>query len=1157
MEVFNEFIKYLKREIREKERCRKMFSVLLYEWFGYLNRKKDLLKYLDQALFENNIIVYTRAYNIKKRKENWTWSDLLGTNAYVNFVFDTKANRKKINKENLIKMKVVNEPIPTEKLFVQYASKAKEILICAAYVDEAMAKLLAEIAKKNKTAVRFVADFNFNSNLYNKGRIRSTIEAVGIFRTISGGMDESGIMHQKLYVFYLPDNQVAVFNTSGNFTAAAWKSGNDESPVTIQEGTMDDTQLAVMVNAAEKTWSKSEKSINMNLFKSGDKVSHPNFGIGEIFRLDGNAATVVFNGNNLQTVRTEDLQLIVDPLQMITEGAQGTRDGIHRTKAKFLAHYIYAQNSLTNEFYDFRIRPVPHQLLALKKAITSPHGGNLLFADDVGLGKTIEAGLVIQSVIRRIGDAARVLIMTPAGLRWQWYDEMREKFGLDFKVWKWQTVGGAEAFSGSFHGEKRLIASYHGMITGTMEEGILRMMESYDLVVIDECHKFSNERTQWWQLTRDLRENMKIGQLLLLSATPHSGDRYRFLNLLHLLDRDTFPKGNNTQDSLKKLEERSYVESYVYRNDKLSVTDFDKKPLFMNVKSKSIDVQLTEEEKGFCDLVVEYILALEAAKKELDSSTQTQVGFVISIYRKMLASSWKNVFRSMQARYHYLLQNIMEEDEYGELFDKEEETDEREEREIRNLIKKMSSDKIISNELDYLSRIVKAGKELDSKNIDTKIKHLLEIVNSSEFSGEKFIIFTQYIKTLEVIKEAIGGYEYTAEIQGSIDIEGRKNQVEKFQNRVRFMICTEAGGEGINLQFANNVINFDMPWNPARLQQRIGRVWRYGQQKEVNCFNFYVTNSISDQRVLETLNSKIHEIVRNFFIPLEFNGVSEELHEALIYDTTMRVLGKVQEEGETIESIMGILDEELRKQRMEAAERRIKEALDYVQLEQKDLAPQIGMQLDEISNFYAPRTVNFLEQFAESVAKAFGGDLKSHSDETYEFMNLNFSEIGLSSSLYQNKRYVFEHGKAGKSENGQVFYFGFGDDFFNHVIEITRNQSFGGIVAYAGISFPFGEKTGAIALATSVANSIVTGNERSETYQICSFISVDDGTEISPEHLFISNWYEQSPKQKDLVGKLSDNSIQRIVEIQKDKLKAYRHKDFVLSPPSIESAVAI
>ena len=587
----------------------------------------------------------------------------------------------------------------------------------------------------------------------------------------------------------------------------------------------------------------------------------------------------------------------------------------------------------------------------------------------------------------------------------------------------------------------------------------------------------------------------------------------------------------------------------------MSVTDFDGKPLFKNVTSKSIDVELTPEEVGFCDLVVEYIYALDDEKKNLDKAIQTQVGFVISVYRKMLASSWKNVFRSLQARYKYLLSEKLEDDGYEPLFDTEEdEPDEIEERKIDQLIKDMKSAKILTNELDYLHRIVESGRKLEKKNIDTKIQKLIQIVNEPQFSAAKFLIFTQYVKTLEIIKAALGGKEYLAEIHGAIDIEGRKDQVEKFKNKVRFMVCTEAGGEGINLQFANNVINFDMPWNPARLQQRIGRVWRYGQEKDVNCYNFFVSNSISDQRVLGRLNTRIEEMVRNFLAHLEFNGVKPELHDALVYDTTMRVLGKAQE-VESLESIMGILDVELRKKRLQDAESRIKEALNYVQKENKDLAPSIGIKLDEIENFYAPRTVNFLLEFAKCIAGAFGGKLTKHTDAIYEFVDLNLTEISLSNTLYQNKKYVFEQGTAGKLNGETLYFFGFGDDLFSHVLEVCLKQSFGGLLTYVDNNFDLDFK--GAALVSSTATSVVTGNERSENYHVCSFISLKDGQEIPPDHLFKNDWLQTKASPVTIDRAMIGDSLIQYLEIQKEKIKAYRHKDFILTSPSIESVFAI
>jgi len=346
-------------------------------------------------LFENKIIVYTKRDNVRNGKENWHWLDLIGNECYVTFIFDTKKNVKEINSYNIIKVRTVNKPAPTVGLLERYIKQSRGILICSAYLDEEMAEHIVGICKRNNIGLRIIADMNFNLNIYNCSKIRSLYESVGKFRTLSGFDSESGIMHLKLYVFYQKNKEVSVFNTSANLTAAAWKFINSESPVTIQTGNVDDTQLAVLINAAENLWLKSERTQIMN-FNRDDKVTHPVYGSGQIMKINDPVAGVLFGDSNFVSVKLMDLKLLLNPIQKLKDKAFTERDNIHRVKAKFLAYYIFSQNSLTNEFDDVRIKPVPHQLLALKKAITSPTGGNLLFADDVGLGKTIEAGLVIS-----------------------------------------------------------------------------------------------------------------------------------------------------------------------------------------------------------------------------------------------------------------------------------------------------------------------------------------------------------------------------------------------------------------------------------------------------------------------------------------------------------------------------------------------------------------------------------------------------------------------------------------------------------------------------------------------------------------------------------------------------------------------------------------
>ena len=302
-----------------------------------------------------------------------------------------------------------------------------------------------------------------------------------------------------------------------------------------------------------------------------------------------------------------------------------------------------------------------------------------------------------------------------------------------------------------------------------------------------------------------------LGSFCFCLPTPHSGDNNRFLNLLNILDEAEFPKGGGTQNSIKKIKNQpNVVQKYIYRNDKLGVTDFDKKPLFRDIKSQSVFIEFTDEEKDFSRAVMNYILAYYEAQKEAEGSLSLQIGFVGTIYRKMLASSWRSLYRSILARYSFLESRTPENSVTEALADEEEEViDEKEEREIEKLIKDMKQKKIYPAEKKDLKTIIEKAELLKKNNIDSKISKLKKILNLPENKESKFLIFTQYVKTLDVIKEALGK-KNTAEIQGSINPKNRRGQVEKFRNRVRFMISTEAGGEGINLQFAHKVINFEL-----------------------------------------------------------------------------------------------------------------------------------------------------------------------------------------------------------------------------------------------------------------------------------------------------------------------------------------------------------
>ena len=1126
--------------------------------FGRSNRRAAFMTELDELLFSRGIQVRTRHHD-----NGWEWSTLSKTDMLI-FELD---NSPTAATNRSYKMHTVNEPAPSLALFKKYAIQSKEILLSVAYVDEYMSDELSQLSRTYGFKVRVVSDYNFNSNVYTRGRIRGKIEAVGHFRT-STGPDGEGIMHTKLYVFHLINGETVVFSGSANFTANAWLHRNTESPLVIQTGTTDNPQLAVMVNAAEKSWQQAQPFRNMENLQPGDLVTHPDQGRGEIFRIDGENARVVF-GDNILVVKLADLVRVVDPLSLLAAG-QGT--ALAKVKARFLGHYLYAQNCLTGEFEDYRIRPVPHQLLALKKFITSESGGNLLLADDVGLGKTIEAGLIIKDVVRRLGDKARVLILVPASLKSQWLLELREKFGLNFRVWKYDTIVGAEAFSNGSQGCNLLIASYFAAVVGDMEEAILRHMAAYDLVIVDECHRAANETVQLWKLLRDMRRDSKIGQLLLLSATPHSGDRNKFTNLLHLLDQTRFPTSDRPL-ALERISQPEILQQYVYRNDKLSVTDFKGKPLFRDVMALAEKVELSDPELEFCELVVAYIERLHKAQQQAKGNLAVQIGFVSSIYRKMLASSWKNVLRSMRARLQYRMMQAAEDS--GEIppvdafYDNDDETlkDEREERDIQKLIKQMSSAEYFKGEAESLSEIVRVGAGLERQKIDTKVDRLKELVNELEYKDSKFIIFTQFVKTLEVLREALGGRDHTAEIQGAISIEDRQREVSKFKNKVRFLISTEAGGEGINLQFASKIINFDMPWNPSRLQQRIGRVWRYGQEKDVTVINFYVMNAISDQRVMQRLDERVDEMVRNYLLTVTFQHVPEKLRDALVYDLKMRVLGAVQEDkGSEFENIISELNEQLRDKRLEQAYGRIDEAIKMVTAENdylsRSLGTQVRDQLSDMKGFYASTEVSYLKVFAETMAEAFNGTLENdatHNVYTFKLTETATKEFGLSPSLYEGRPFTFEQGRVADAKLGEKFeYFGFGNTFFNELIELCRKAQFGGQSGFAAaLPMEFaGQKNQVLALITAHVSTVLAigSQERSEQYPVCAFVALPSGEPVLPEDLFRSEWKAGTPREVALAD--GHPGIEQLLAHQQEKIKALRRKEFSLSNVSLDAALA-
>jgi len=923
-----------------------------------------------------------------------------------------------------------------------------------------------------------------------------------------------------------------------------------------------------------EVWDNSIR-IQLRELKYGDKVVHKirtDLGKGEVLKITSNIVRVdFFEKDEVVNVNSEDLELVVEPIQMLRNGTPDPDDDYYKVKAKFLANYLYSQNFFTGEFNDVRIDAVPHQLLALQKVLTSKHGGNMLFADDVGLGKTIEACLVIDHIMTK-NKNPRILLLIPAGLKLQWKNELWEKFGYEFSIWNDETNGTLAAF-GKGQGkvdllivsQQRLARKEYIVNEGVVYKRILiDIIEPYDLIVVDECHRASGNENLLNRLINEIKLKKAVKQILLLSATPHSGDNERFISLLNILDDKEFPRGYKKNESMEKINDSKLISEYIYRNDKLSVTDFDGTFLFNDIDTKAVPINLEPEEKKFFQIVMQYIRHYYTAEKEnSNEKTKNQIGFVAALYRKILSSSWRSMYRSIIARSHFLIKGSSEDDLTD--FTEDSDLDEREKKAIEHMIKGMENQQeVFEGEIELLQEIINTAKELIEKNIDTKLQVLINILN--ENSNEKVVIFTQYVKTLEIIKKAIVDKfpnEKPAIISGKIPSNSRLDVIKHFQKNTRFMVSTEAGGEGINLQFAHILINFDMPWNPSRIQQRVGRVWRFGQKEIVKIYNFYVADS-ADDRVIESLDEKLNNIMKNFIIPSQFGEKFSDRTNALCYDLKMKILGddlvmqRAELDFEKFIKEIGLREELVENRIIEASERII-EAYSFVK-ENEKLQTTTTFELKHLENFYSNQKIHFLEIFAETILEISNSKIKNEKDkvklEKTEDGFYKFSTKLVGFEGIENIKYSFKRGTLPKD----VYYFGFKNDFFNKLIDFYRQNNSLGYLAYVEKLGNY-KKNGAILCVTAQAKSPLELNMDAETYPLILFFELysDKIKQIKIDDLFEDEWglsYDETYSvfyDENEFNKFIENEFKK----KSEEIKKMKNKNnsFIIDNIRIESII--
>lgn len=526
-----------------------------------------------------------------------------------------------------------------------------------------------------------------------------------------------------------------------------------------------------------------------------------------------------------------------------------------------------------------RVDPLPHQLEAVYDYFLKLPRIRFLLADDPGAGKTIMAGLLIKELKLR-GLIKRILIITPAALSFQWQREMKDKFREDFRVIKGGDMRSQYGVN-PFQDIDQIVTSVSWVSTQDYaKQSLLR--SDWDLIIVDEAHKLSAYGNDKTTLAYRLGEDLfpKADHLLLMTATPHKGDPKNFRKFLELLDPDVY----GDIESLKQAMERKEAPFYLRRTKEALVTFPEpetgkSKKLFTKRNVHTIPFHIDNDEADLYNELTAYVeeQSIKASQDE-NRSRGRIMGFTMAMLQRRFASSIYALRRSLQRmkdKRQAILDDphkYIEEQKRKQLPENYEDLPDEEQQRImadlEDFVAFFDPDDL-REEIEKLGELISMAEALEAREVETKLSRLKEeITNRGIFEDpkNKLLIFTEHADTLNYLVGKLREWGLSVtQISGSMkvgDSEERGTRIfaeREFKESVQVMVATEAAGEGINLQFCWFMINYDMPWNPMRLEQRMGRIHRYGQTKDCLILNFVAENT-REGRVMEKLLTKLEEI---------------------------------------------------------------------------------------------------------------------------------------------------------------------------------------------------------------------------------------------------------------------------------------------------------
>lgn len=670
------------------------------------------------------------------------------------------------------------------------------------------------------------------------------------------------------------------------------------------------------------------------LLQPGQRVSHPEYGDGVVVDIAADGSARAFFSVGERQVPPGSLRPLLSHAERVLGNVAGSADRLRRVRLTCEAHALPLMEgaaSLTAAKVDL----LPHQIV-LTHRIATAAPRRFLIADEVGLGKTIETALVLRELASR-GELRRALMVVPAGLVNNWHRELNEVFHLDFEVFGSQGDV-TDRKTNAFLKHDRLIASIDGL---KRPERVKRLLEApqWDLVVFDEAHHLTAYRsgrkvtkTDNYRLAEALKGHTR--DLLLLSATPHQGDHFRFWMVVQLLNPTLF------HDADDMVANRHRLNTVAFRRTKADACKPDGSALFARRLVHTESFVMAPAEAQFYERLRRYLEDGYAVARHGGNEGRA-LGFVMAIFQKIAASSFWAVRRTLRRRLLNLL--VFE----AVLRDRDLDIDGRQAllEEARELIRTefgLGDDRVGRNEVDRVlaDLKVRVARKLDAAELErvadpyggeyasshaeevaaeavslalpqerqrihevlesfppqqeTKVAKLLSALGAlwRQSPNERVVVFATYLGTVDLLAREI---EATYPGQGVVVLRGGDHGAKVAAERrfrrsdgPKVLVCTAAGREGINLQFARVLFNFDLPWNPMDVEQRIGRIHRYGQEHTAQVYNLVLSDTI-EGRIFLLLHDKLVEIARAVGKVDEHGEVAEDLRAQILGQLSERL----------------------------------------------------------------------------------------------------------------------------------------------------------------------------------------------------------------------------------------------------------------------------